>query len=170
MNAEIWCKEDLNLSGKIFYREAVRAIILKGDKLLMVHSDVNGDYKFPGGGVEEGENYIEALKREVLEEAGAHVLKVEEFGELMEYDEGQYQDTDVFKMLSKYYFVSIKENLGELNLDYYEEKLKFHPVWVTAEEAYNINKTILNKNSPPRWTKRETYVLNHLLNLKKSSL
>ena len=43
-------------------REAVRAIILKGEQVLMVYSPVNGDYKFPGGGVQDGEDHQVALE------------------------------------------------------------------------------------------------------------
>ena len=40
--------------GTVNYREAVRAIIIKDKKILMVHSK-NKDYKFPGGGIKKGE-------------------------------------------------------------------------------------------------------------------
>lgn len=36
--------------GKVNFREAVRAVIIKNNKILMVNSK-NKDYKFPGGGV-----------------------------------------------------------------------------------------------------------------------
>ena len=55
--------------GNVNYREAVRAVIVRGNKILMVHS-TNRDYKFPGGGIKKGENRIDALKREVKEETG----------------------------------------------------------------------------------------------------
>jgi 8-oxo-dGTP diphosphatase len=37
-------------------RTAVRAVIRRGDELLMIHSSVGGDFKFPGGGLEPGES------------------------------------------------------------------------------------------------------------------
>lgn len=43
-------------------RTAVRGIIYDRDRLLMVQTRL-GDYKFPGGGVQENETHEEALKR-----------------------------------------------------------------------------------------------------------
>lgn len=163
INHELWCKNNLNLDGKIYYREAVRGIILKENKILLVYSDINKDYKFPGGGIEDGEDAYSALKREILEESGAHLISHSYFGQVIEYDDGQFDNADVFRMLSKYYLVEIKEDLSELNLDHYEEKLKFHPVWVDIKKAYEENKRILEGNNPPRWTKRETFVLEYLI-------
>ena len=55
--------------GKVNFREAVRAVIIKNNKILMVNSK-NKDYKFPGGGVKKYEEKLDALKREVEEETG----------------------------------------------------------------------------------------------------
>ena len=52
---EIFCKENLKINGKIYYREAVRGIIMKGSEILLIYSEKNGDYKLPGGGIEEEE-------------------------------------------------------------------------------------------------------------------
>ncbi len=54
-------------------RVAIRAVavLVKDDKVLLVHRTRNGKefWVFPGGGVEEGENVEEAVVREVEEEA-----------------------------------------------------------------------------------------------------
>lgn len=49
----------------------VGAIIERDGKMLLIHRWKNGDeyWVLVGGGVEEGEDLVEALKREVLEEA-----------------------------------------------------------------------------------------------------
>lgn len=155
---EIYCKENLNLNGKIYYREAVRAIVLENSKILLIHSKLNGDYKLPGGGIEEGETLKEALVREVQEEAGIIVEAEKEVLRVMEYDEGQFDDCDVFKMLSIYYKCKAVEETQQ-NLDSYELEIGFIPEWVNIDEAIINNKKILESGNFPRWTKRETQVL-----------
>lgn len=158
---EIFCKENLNLSGKIYYREAVRGIIMKGSKILLIYSEKNEDYKLPGGGIEEGETPKEALVREVQEEAGIRVEIEEEVLQVMEYDEGQSDNCDVFKMLSIYYKCREITKM-EQNLDFYELEMGFIPKWVELDEAILQNNKILESLKYPRWTKRETQVLEYI--------
>lgn len=49
---EIFRTESVPTQGRTVFREAVRGIILNGQDVFMIHSPVNGDYKFPGGGVQ----------------------------------------------------------------------------------------------------------------------
>ncbi|MEL6673232.1 MAG: NUDIX domain-containing protein [Bacteroidota bacterium] len=62
-------------------RVAVKAIIVQDGKLLLnqYEGDKGTYYRLPGGGQENGENMIEALQRECMEEIGAKV----EVGELV---------------------------------------------------------------------------------------
>ncbi len=46
-------------------RKAVRAVIEREDKLLMIYSNRIGDLKLPGGGFKFGETESDVLKREI---------------------------------------------------------------------------------------------------------
>ncbi len=57
-------------------RNSVKAIIIENSKILLNKCDFNDGktaYLFSGGGQEIGETFVEALKRECLEELGAQV-------------------------------------------------------------------------------------------------
>jgi 8-oxo-dGTP pyrophosphatase MutT (NUDIX family) len=165
---EIYHKPNLPLQGRMVTREAVRAIILKEDKLLMVFSLVNGDYKFPGGGVQVGEEHQTALERELLEECGTSLTGIlREFGCVIEYDLVEEEEFDLFKMTSFYYLCEVEDDFGGQNLDEYEQAYGFHPEWVTLEHAIEVNRALL-ENPPPniqRWVRRELYVLEEIENL-----
>lgn len=58
-------------------------IIVKDRKMLMtkrrdMRPEFNNKWEFPGGGVENGESFDEAMKREVEEETGYKVIKLEQ--------------------------------------------------------------------------------------------
>ena len=61
---------------RVLERATVRAVVMRGDRLLLVHSRVNGDLMFPGGGIEHGEAHDAALARELREECGAELVAV----------------------------------------------------------------------------------------------
>jgi len=158
--------DGLNLAGKTISRAAVRAVILDGDQILLVYSPVNHDYKFPGGGVEEDENHVEALSREIREECGLILEKVQgEFGLVVEYSKPREEGFDVFKHLSHYYLCSVQSRFMGQKLDRYEWELGFRPKWVPLLDALERNRSVLKGHfgEPPRWTRRDTYVLRKLV-------
>jgi len=148
--------------GRTVTREAVRAIILEGRQLLMIHATCDGDYKFPGGGIKKGESHFSALSREVNEESGARIRPhTREFGFVVEYDRPFEKRYDLFKMTSYYYRVDIEPKFGIQHLENYEYELGFTPEWITVNEAIAINQTLLREQSSrvQRWVRRETAVL-----------
>jgi 8-oxo-dGTP pyrophosphatase MutT (NUDIX family) len=158
---EIFRDERINREGRTVFREAVRGIILSGRELLMIYSPVNGDYKFPGGGVGDGETYEQALIREIKEETGAIVASIDkEFGKIIEYGQPLEQEYDVFKMTSYYFLCKIGPEFVGQNLDPYEKELDFKPVWIDIDVAIWNNQNILaNKLEKEAWTVRETFML-----------
>jgi 8-oxo-dGTP pyrophosphatase MutT (NUDIX family) len=162
---EIYHKPNLLLHGRMVTREAVRAIILIDDKLLMVFSPVNRDYKFPGGGVKKVEEHRVALEREIMEECGTRLTGIlREFGCVIEYDLAEEEKFDIFKMTSFYYLCTVEDGFGEQNLDEYEQEYGFRPEWVTFEHAIEVNRDLLENPSDnlQRWVRRELYVLEEL--------
>ena len=157
---EILRVEGVNIHGRATLRTAVRAVIFRGRKLLMVYSSNVGDYKFPGGGVDTGESHSQALARELLEECGASLLSVNgELGAIIEYNFAKEKEYDVFKMTSYYYLCQIGDSLGQQNLDGYEKDLGFIPEWIDIDEAISANRSLLNLEEVPEWLRREIFVL-----------
>jgi hypothetical protein len=52
---EIFRTKGVPKKGRIVF---VRSIILNGPDVFMIHSPVNGDYKFPGGGGHPRETFV----------------------------------------------------------------------------------------------------------------
>ena len=154
--------EKVSLDRKMKYREAVRAIIMKGNRILLVHNN-RGDYKFPGGGVEAGETHVQAIQREVAEETGYLHCKIrEKFCVVIERNLDLYEEDTVFEMTSHYFFCEISGERVQQQLDDYEAEQEFTPVWVDIDEAIEQNEVELAKSSENRWIYRENAVLKEI--------
>lgn len=75
-------KKDYDHCTDRFVRNSARSIIIRDGRIAMIHSLKYDYYKFPGGGIENGENPVEAMIRETREEAGLVVKPetVKEYG------------------------------------------------------------------------------------------
>lgn len=154
---------------KINHREAVRAVIIRENMLLMVHSN-KGDYKFPGGGVNKGENIEEALKREVREETGYIINNVKEkIGTIISRNIDEYEENAVFEMVSNYYLCEVVRVQTHQQLDDYEAKLEFCPKWMDLDEAIHINEELLKQDNIDKnpWLHREIMALKALKRAKE---
>ncbi len=109
-------------------REAVRAILIKDNKIGIMKVDKFDCYIFPGGGVDEGEDFEVALQREAQEEAG---LKINVGEKLLTTSSGEYEFTHI-----NYYYLC--EILGETNtsLTELEIGLGIHFEWIDKEDLY----------------------------------
>jgi 8-oxo-dGTP pyrophosphatase MutT (NUDIX family) len=140
-------------------RTAVRGIIFRDGKLLLINSNF-GELKFPGGGQEKGENDLDTLIRETLEETGFHVIpeSVREFGEVEEIRLSTHEPM-IWHMISRYYFCEVTDEQEACRYTDSEKKHGFYPVWHTLDEAIEINHTTLLKEGVLPWNKREYSVL-----------
>ncbi len=150
----------------IIQRHAVKAIIIHENKILLIQTN-KGDFKFPGGGVEENENHIEALLREVREETGYINFIVKDFfGIVIERKIDKFKSDHLFQMNSYYYICALKnKETVHQELDAYETLQEFKPKWVNLEDAIKQNETLFTYPGMNNWLKRETLVLNEVKEL-----
>ena len=141
-------------------RIASRAIVSRGDKYLMIGSKF-GDYKFPGGGRDEGETPIETLIRETQEETGFYVIEdsIEPYVKVLE---KRKKRTYIRELESHYFLCKVEDEVGERNLDDYEIEFEYENVWISLEEAIEKNKQVTDLENCP-WIVRELRVMEELL-------
>lgn len=152
-------------SPRRLVRRAVRAVIRRDGRLLLVYSPDIDEYKFPGGGLEPGESEAEALSREVLEEVGAVVGSVgPRIGVITEYKRPMEAELDLFVMVSTYHEVELLSEGHEQRLDGYEAALGFEPRWVSLSDAIRKNEATMASGGPKvsSWIARDTWALKAL--------
>lgn len=134
-------------SWRRYRRFAVRAVIQRGNQLLLVHSSEGNFYKFPGGGIEKGESHADTLIRETLEETGLIVIpdSIREYGKVREIRRSVYRSQEIFDQTSYYYFARVEEEMGEMSLDRYEAELGFHLTEALPAAAYQANLQALSR-------------------------
>jgi 8-oxo-dGTP pyrophosphatase MutT (NUDIX family) len=154
----------------IVERVAVRAVIYRKQEVLMILTG-KGDYKFPGGGVEKGEDIYQALNREILEETGYSVTKIGDvLGHVVQQNIDKLDATKYFIMKSIYLECNIDErNQIEQNLDEYEKVLEFMPKFVPIKEAIENNETLFKQGTGDinPWVSRDTEVLRRIGQMEK---
>ncbi len=136
-------KKDYDPSGTVGIRNSVRGIIQSGNTIAMIHSRKYDYYKFPGGGIEEGETHLQTLIREVREESGLVVIpkSVKEFGYVHRVQKSGIED--IFVQDNFYYLCSITDDTVPCELDGYEADEGFTLEYITAEKAIKANKRAL---------------------------
>ena len=159
---KIMDKRDYLESWPRIERNAVRAIIIKDDKIAMVKSNKEGFYKFPGGGIERFEEHIEALIRETQEETGLIIKEntIREYGFFVECRKSLNEDT-IFEQKSYYYQAEVEDKITLTNLDDYEKELEYGLEWVDINHALKVNKAFTN-TAEFTYVVRETQVLMEL--------
>jgi 8-oxo-dGTP pyrophosphatase MutT (NUDIX family) len=154
-------------------RRAVRGIIIKDGRLLLIGTAFD-QVKFPGGGQKPGEDDVATLIREIKEETGYTVQtqSISEFGEVLERRKSSYEHK-IWHHISRYYFCEISDTAEETDFTDSEKEYDMHPVWMTIEEAIELNKKMLNHKDSLPWNNREYLVLielNKFLKTKKAYL
>ena len=155
--------KDYDIHGKAFVRPSVRGIIIRDGKVGMVHSLKYDYYKFPGGGIEEGETRLEALIREVREEAGLVVRPhtVREYGLVHRVQKGKKEAR--FIQDNYYYLCEAERDTLPQRLDDYEAEERFALEFVEPALAIRVNREEDHGPKDPIMLEREARVLEWLI-------
>ncbi len=121
----------LNDIDDCLYRVAVRALIVRGSKVLLVQETPELWWAFPGGGVDHGETIAATLVREIEEELGVPAEAVSADPEIAAYTIGQV--VNAVPRMNIFFKVIIPE----------EQLQKTHHVaawaWFTKDEFLKLN-------------------------------
>lgn len=156
--------KDYEPDAPVFVRPSVRGIVICDGKAGLVRSRKYIYYKFPGGGMERGEEQRDTLIREVREEAGLIVVpsSIREYGMVHRIQKGQYGDT--FVQDNYYYFCDIKDEPMPQCLDDYEAEAEFTFEFVDPAFAIHINRALPRDYWDSVMLGREARVLEMLVN------
>lgn len=144
-----------------FTRKATRAIVMKGEDILLLFTERYHDYSLPGGGIDEGEDNVTGLVRELREETGAHnVSNIKEFGCYEEYRNWYKPGFDVIHMLSYCYTCDIDAELLAPELEPHELQNGMKPLWHNIHEAIAHNESVIRNSAKKGLSiERETFLL-----------
>lgn len=112
-------------------RSAARAVVLDNDgKIALLHATKLDYHKLPGGGIEEGEDVLAALAREIQEEIGCVATNLKEVGSIEE-----YRSEYALLQTSHCFLADLKGEKGEPNLTEDEIEEGFKTVWMDISSA-----------------------------------
>src|SRR3989338_63883 len=115
-------------------KSAGGVVINKNGEVLVVNQK-NSSWSLPKGGIEEGENPLEAAKREIYEESGIKNLTfIKQLPSYQRFKIGKDggEDKSELKSISMFLFKTDEMELGPIDPDNPEAK------WLPKEEVYNL--------------------------------
>lgn len=105
-------------TGDFRERKAARAVLLdNAGKVHMLNVSKHGYHKLPGGGIDEGEEIIEALERELMEEVGCKAEIIRQLGYIIEYRDYDELIQTSYCYLARQVGEQQKPNLEQSELD-----------------------------------------------------
>ena len=131
----------------------------------MVHSIKYDYYKFPGGGIEDGESPVEAMIRETREEAGLVVVpeSVKEYGFVHRIQKSDIDATECFIQDNYYYLCEAMDQTTSQQLDDYEAQESYRLEYVEPLVAARKNRSVKNSPYNQMMFEREARVLEKLI-------
>ncbi|MDD4363903.1 MAG: NUDIX domain-containing protein, partial [Atribacterota bacterium] len=137
-------KSEIKLDEFYQIRKASRAIVFNDSgEIALLYVSKNLYHKLPGGGIENSESIVDALKREILEEIGCNVSIIGELGIIIECK------NEHKKIQFSYCYVCKKEG-ASINTSHTESEISegFKLVWLKIGSAIEI----LEKDIPLDYT------------------
>ena len=158
-------KKDYDQCTHSFVRNSARSIIIKGRKVAMIYSAKYNYYKFPGGGIENGENPVDAMIRETREESGLVVLPdtVEEYGYVHRIQRSDRDETECFIQDNYYYLCKAADEVVSQELDDYEARETYTLEYVEPDVAIRKNRHVIQSPYNQMMFEREARVLELLI-------
>lgn len=158
-------KKDYGECTHSFVRNSARSIIIINGKAAMIHSLKYDYYKFPGGGIEAGENPVDAMIRETREESGLVVKPetIREYGYVHRIQKSDLDETECFVQDNFYYLCEAEESVVSQDLDAYEAKEAYTLEFVDPETAIRKNRNAAQTPYNPLMFEREARVLELLM-------
>ncbi|MBQ7184883.1 MAG: NUDIX domain-containing protein [Clostridia bacterium] len=148
----------------VFRRDSARSVIIRDGKVAMIHSPKYDYYKFPGGGIEEGEDPVKAMIRETREEAGLIIIPgtVREYGYVHRIQKSDKDPTECFVQDNYYYLCTAEDAPVSQDLDEYEASESYRPEFVSPAAAIEKNRHVKESPYNPMMFEREARVLEML--------
>lgn len=158
-------KHDYEACTHLFVRNSARSIIISNAKIAMIHSLKYDHYKFPGGGIEDGESPVDAMIRETREEAGLVVKPetVREYGCVHRIQKSDKDASECFVQDNFYYLCEVEAEVVPQHLDSYESEENYTLEFVEPEVAIRKNRCAANSSCTPAMLEREACVLEMLI-------
>ncbi len=158
-------KKDYGACTHTFTRHSARSVIIRGGRVAMIHSGRYDYYKFPGGGIEAGEDPVAAMLRETREEAGLVVKPgtVREYGYVHRIQKSDGDETECFVQDNFYYLCEAEPKTVAQELDGYEAAESYSLEYVDAATAIRKNRSVGDSPYNPAMFEREARVLELLV-------
>ena len=150
-------RKDYEACTHSFTRNSARSIIIRDNRIGMVHSRKYDYYKFPGGGIEAGETPVEAMVRETLEEAGLVVIpaSVREYGYVHRIQKSDGDETECFIQDNFYFLCEAEASPAPQKLDEYEAQEAYTLEFVEPNAAIRRNRSVGESPYNPMMLERE---------------
>lgn len=143
----------------VLEKYSVRGVIIKDGKVATQMARA-GYYKILGGGVEPGEDFSDALIREVREESGLLVRRgtIREAGEIIEMREDIFTKGTKYVCHSYFFFCDVEEEMTAPCMTASEVEEGYHLAWATPEEIIAGNRRFLDEP----WIDRDTRFIRYM--------